>query len=101
MPHDLLEQEDIVKKIIYNPCNPITTMFSAVEQLLKFSNITVTSDTQLQEVNIAYFILHRTGKFGLEICKFNRMPKINKTRVQFKQFFYISQRAERDVQSHH
>ena len=31
MPHELLEREDIVKKTIYNPHNPIATIFSAVE----------------------------------------------------------------------
>ena len=31
MPHELLEWEHIVKKTIYNPCEPIATVFSAVE----------------------------------------------------------------------
>ena len=31
IPHDLLEQEDIVKKTIYNPRNTIATVFSAVK----------------------------------------------------------------------
>ena len=30
MPHELLEQEDIVKKTNYNPRDPIATIFSAV-----------------------------------------------------------------------
>ena len=67
IPHELLEREDIVKKTIYNPLYPIATVFSAVEELLEFSNITGTPYTQDQAVNIAYVILHTTGKFGLEI----------------------------------
>ena len=90
MPHELLEREDIVKKTIYNPRNPIATMFSSVKELPKFSDITGTSYTQLQAVNIAYVIIHRTGKFGLSICEWNRMPEIQKTWVQFKQFFWTS-----------
>ena len=31
MPYNLLEREDIVKKTIYNPRDPIATVFSAVE----------------------------------------------------------------------
>ena len=31
MPHELLESEDIVKKMIYNLRNPITTVFSVFE----------------------------------------------------------------------
>ena len=86
MLHELLEQEDIIKKTIYNPRDPITTVFSAVEELLEFTNITRTSYTQLQAVNISYVIIHRTGKFGLAIRDWNRMPEIQNTWVQFKQF---------------
>ena len=42
MPHELLEREDIVKKMIYNPHKPIATVSSAVEELLKFADITGT-----------------------------------------------------------
>ena len=45
MPHELLEREYIVKKTIYNPLDPITTVFSAVKELLKFSDITRISYT--------------------------------------------------------
>ena len=42
MPHDILERADIVKKTIYNPSNPIATLFSVVEEPLGFSVITGT-----------------------------------------------------------
>ena len=42
MPHEILEWEDIVNKTIYNPRNPIATVSSAVEELLKFADITGT-----------------------------------------------------------
>ena len=66
-PHKLLEREDISKKTTYHPKDPKETVFSAVEELLKFSDISETSYTQLQAMNIAYVIIHRTGKFGLAI----------------------------------
>ena len=87
MPHKLLEREDTIKKTIYNPCDLIATVFSKVKEILEFSDITGTLYTQIQAANIAYVILHRTGKFGLKICKWNRMPEIQKTWVQFKQVF--------------
>ena len=68
IPHELLEQEDIIKKTIYNPRNPIATIFSATEELLEFAEFMGTSYTQLQAVNIVYAILHRTGKLGRAIC---------------------------------
>ena len=45
MPHELLEQEDIVRKMIYNSRELIATMFSSVKELLEFSDINVTSYT--------------------------------------------------------
>ena len=86
MLHELLEREDIVKKNLYNTCEPITSVFSAVKELLNFSVITGTSYTQLQAVNISYAILHQTRKFGLVIRKWNHMPAVQKTWV-FKTVF--------------
>ena len=62
-------------------------MLSVVEELLAFLDITRMSYTQLQAINIAYVIIHRTGKFGLAICEWNSMPAIKKTWVRFKHFF--------------
>ena len=97
MPHKLLEREDIVKKTIYNPHEPIATVLSAVKELLEFYDITGTSYTQLEAVKIAYVINHSTGKFGLAICEWNRMPAIQKTWVRFKQFFRKSHRELRET----
>ena len=97
MPHEILEWKDIVNKKIYNPRNPIATVFSAVEELLKFADITGTSYTQLQAFNIAYVILHRTSKFGLAIREWNCMPEIQKTWVRFKKFLWASHRELRET----
>ena len=67
MPHELLKWEDIVKTKIYNLHNLITTVFSTVEEVLELAEITGTPCTQIQAFNIAYVILHRSGKFGLAI----------------------------------
>ena len=84
MPYKILEREDIVKKTIYNPCDPIAAVFYTVEELLEFADITGTSYTQLQAVNISYVMLHRKGNFGLEISNWNHMPEVQKTWVRFK-----------------
>ena len=42
MPHELLEREYFVKKTIYNPRDTIATVFSAVEEILEFSDTTGT-----------------------------------------------------------
>ena len=68
----------------------MATVFYAVEELLDLSDILGTSYTQIQAVNTAYVIIHRTGKFELEIHEWNRMTAKQKTWVQFKQFFQTS-----------
>ena len=68
IPNKLLERKDIVKKTIYNPQDPIATLFSAVKELLEFADITGTLYMQDQFVNIAHIIFHSTGKFQLVIC---------------------------------
>ena len=56
-----------MKKTIYNPRDPLATVFSSVKEFLQFANITGTSFTHFQEINIAYVILDWTDKFGLAI----------------------------------
>ena len=90
----LLVWEDIVKETHCNPRDPFATVISAVEELPEFSDITGTRYTQLQAVNIAYVISHRTGKFGLVIQEWNRMPEIQKTLLRFKQFFGTAHRDQ-------
>ena len=52
-----------------------------------FVNITGMSFTQIQATNIAYVIIHSTGKFGLAIHEWNLTPTVQKTWVGFKHFF--------------
>ena len=109
MPHELLEREDIVKKTIYNPRDPIVTVFSAVGELLEFSNIPGISYTQDQAVNITYVILHRTYKFVLAIHERNCMTTVQRERFRFKQFFWTEHRelwetsnlTVKDADTHH
>ena len=87
MPHELLEQEDIVKNTNYNPRKPIATVFSTVEEVLELSDITGMSYTQLQAVNTTCVIIHRTGKCEMAISEWNCMPAIQKKWVRSKQKF--------------
>ena len=74
MPHEILEREEIFKKTSYHLREPITSVFSLVKELLKFTKITRTSYTQNQAINIVYVIICKTGKFSLEISEWNCMP---------------------------
>ena len=87
MPRDLIERRDIVKKATYNSRDPITTILSAIKELLKFTDITRTSYNQIHTCNIAYVIVHILVKFGLAIREWDIMPTIQKKWVWFKHFF--------------
>ena len=93
--YKLIEHNDIVKKTTYHFWYPIATVFSVIEELLEFAKIIVTSYTQIQAVNISYIIIHRTGKFGLDICKWNHMTTVQKMWVVFKHFFMMEHRELR------
>ena len=87
MSHEILKHEEIAKDTIYNTWEPITTVLSIVKEILDFDDITRTLYTHDQDVNIAYVIIHRTGKLGLAIRKWNRTKTVQRTWVRFKQFF--------------
>ena len=71
MTHEILEREDIVKKKTYHTQDLIVTVFPTIKELLNFSDVTGISYLQQQDVNIAYMIIHKTGKFVLEIREWN------------------------------
>ena len=87
MPRKLLQRNVIVNKTIYNTRYQISTIFSAVDEPLKLSNITGTLYTKDQASNIAYITIHRTGKFGLAIRKWNCTTTVQRAWVGFKQYF--------------
>ena len=96
IPNKILEREDIAKNMMYNHRDPIATVFSAVEELLEFSNITGMLYTQYQAVNISYVILHSMGNFVLAVREWNCVTKVQNKWVRFKQFFFTAYRELRE-----
>ena len=90
MTHKLLERKRIVKKTTYHPQDPIASVLSADEELLKFADITGMLYTQPQAVNITYVIIHRTDKFGLAIREWSCTKIVQKTWVRFKHCFWMA-----------
>ena len=71
------------------------SVLSVVEKILEFADITGTSYTQHQDINIAYVIIHRSSKFSMAIFECNFIPGIQKTWVRFKKFFRTAHRELR------
>ena len=83
VPHELLDHKGIIETTAYHPRDPIATVFYYIGELLKLANITGTSYTQHQAMNISYMIIDRTGKYSLLICKCNCIMTAQKTWVGF------------------
>ena len=87
MPHELHEKEDEAKKTVYNPRDPIASVFFVLDDLVKLAALSTTPISLAQQVNIRYVILHKTGKFSQPIVEWNRKSIVDKTWANFKTHF--------------
>ena len=87
MPHEFQEKEDKSKKTIYNPRDPIASIFLVVDNLVELFALAATPLSSVQQVNIGYVILHKTGKISLPIVEWNQKPVVDNTWANFKTHF--------------
>ena len=97
MPHEFQEKEDKAKRTTYNPCNPIASVFSVVDDLVELSALAATLLSNAQQVNIGYIILHKTGKFSHPIIEWNQKPVVDKTWKKFKTHFRTAHKELRET----
>ena len=97
MPQKLLDCKEMVKKTIYHLHEPIASVFSVVKELLELADIPGISYAHNHDINIAYAIIHSTGKFSLVICEWNCMLEVQNTWVGFKHFFRTAHRELRET----
>ena len=95
MPHEFQEKEDEAKRVTYNPCDPIASVFLVVDDLVELSALAATPLSNVHQVNIGYIILHETGNFSHSIIEWNRKPVVNKTWARFKTHFCASHKELR------
>ena len=86
-PQALYEQEQKVQQMVYDPQHPIDGVFTAVDDLVNFSEAAQTPYTQAQCINLAYLIINRTGYFQRWIIDWNEKPQVQKTWTNFKIHF--------------
>ena len=73
--------------MIYNPHDPIPSVFSVVNNLVELAALADTPLSSAQQVNIGYLILHKTGNFLHPTLDWNRKPVVDKTWANFKTHF--------------
>ena len=79
IPHKFQEKEDEAKRMTNNPRDPIATVFSVVDDLVKLSALAATPLSNAQQVNIRYIILNKNGNISHPIIEWNWKPVVDKT----------------------
>ena len=87
-PQLLYEQEQKVQQMVYDPQHPIDGGFTAINDLVNFSDAASTPYTQAQCINLGYLIINRTGLFQRWIIDWNNQPQVQKTWTTFKLHFH-------------
>ena len=95
MPHNFQEKEDKAKKTIYNPRDPIASVFSVFDDLVKLAALAATPLSSAQQANIGYVILHKPGKILHPIVEWNWKPDVDKMWAKFKTHFRRSHKELR------
>ena len=82
---------------MFDPIQPIGDIFNAVMNLADYANAARAPYSQQQTINTAYNILARIGKYGKWILEWNRLPRHQQTRVNFKKYFRNAQKEYREL----
>ena len=94
-PEELSELYDTVKNMVFNPKEPVDTIFTEIEDLTDISNIAKNPITEAQKVNLAYLVLQRTGVFNSGLKTWNDKVPTDKTWDNCKSHFRNVQKGLR------
>ena len=83
-PQVLQEELLKVQQLVYDPTQPIDTVFAAVEDLNDFAELAQSPFSQKQTINLAYIIINKCGRFPEDIKNWNKRPIVEQTWINFK-----------------
>ena len=86
-PQTLFEQEQKVQQMIYDPQHPIDGVYTAIDELVNYSEAARVPYSQAQCINLGYRIINRTGMFQRWILDWNSRPQAQRTWSNFKKHF--------------
>ena len=98
-PQKLQDQEDMIRRMTYDPVNPIDGIFTAIDELAHYTDAADTPYSQPQIVNMGYIILNKTGFFRRWILDWNNKPTVQKIWMNFKEFFREAHQQLRETTS--
>ena len=97
----LTNRENAVKGMAYDPAlEPIDNVFTAISDLVEFSQAANAPISQLQSIKMAYVILLNTRRFGQPITEWNRAVRANpnhNTWINFKTHFRAAHQELRET----
>ena len=82
---------------IFDPIEPVDTLFTQIETLSVLADAGHSPFTPQQIVNFAYNAILKTRNFSSDIIKWNRLAAVNKTLIQFKVTFRQAQKELKET----
>ena len=83
-PQKLDDKITKIKKMIYNPAQPIDIIFNSIDNLVEYTRATKAELTQSQTINLTLLILNRQRIFKDDIQAWKRTNQAYKTSDNFK-----------------
>jgi hypothetical protein len=81
------DKSEELRRLTYNPNEPIDNIFTAVDDLADFAELARTNISMRQCVSRAYLILNKSGRLKEAIKEWNRKPVNTQTWMNFKVHF--------------
>ena len=87
-PQMLDEKEISVKNHVFDPHQPLDVTFNLVEDLMDYATAAGSPYTEMQLMNITYNVINKTGMLKDGIKTWIKIPRGQRSWIQFKQHFY-------------
>ena len=85
-PSQLKERERAIDDMIYDPSQPIDSVFNKIQDFHDLCTLIQNQSTDTQLVTYAYLVFQKTGIFMTSLKEWNAKPDADKTFVNFKVF---------------
>ena len=96
-PEEVKQRKSEVLNILFNPANPMVTLFWSIKQLQKLSTAAGIPYSLAQILEFGLTLIRSTRDFDKVLSDWNSNPAVDKTWVLFKNQFKDTQRELKDI----
>ena len=86
-PEQMMDKEEEIKRYVFDPVQPIYTVFNAITTYKDLCELSGESITDSMMVKISYAIMNRSRVFKDSLIQWNDKTLVDKTWVNFQQHF--------------